>query len=52
MKESPQYLYSKDKFNELKDCLRNIAARNGIYSSELRIERLTEQLKNSKAVED
>ena len=29
--ESPQYLYSRGRFTELKACMENIAKRNGVY---------------------
>ena len=32
--ESPEFLYSKGKFTELKACLENIAKRNGVYNQD------------------
>ena len=46
--ESPQYLYSKDEFCKLKDCLSNIAQRNGVDEHEQKVERIVEQLRATK----
>ena len=49
--ESPQFLYSKGKFTELKACLENIATRNGVYNPS-QIENITVRLSETKRRED
>ena len=49
--ESPEYLYSKGKFTELKACLENIAKRNGVYNAN-QIENITVRLSETKRRED
>lgn len=49
--DSPQYLYSKGKFTDLKHCLANIAKRNGCYDA-TQIETITERLAATKRQED
>ena len=61
LQDSPQYLYSKGSFTELRACLKNIARRNGMASASTthenmqsysEIESIMEKLRETKRREE